>query len=542
MELTPGQTYAGKYRIVRVLGGGAMGAVYEAENVLIWRRVAIKVLHANIAQKADALRRFEREAQAAGRIGSRHIVEVLDVGELPGGERFMVMEFLEGSTLQQRIRSRGRLTPEEAAPIVLQILEGLGAAHQAEIIHRDLKPANVFLMSGRGPREGAGPSHFQGPLEFVKILDFGVSKFNVLNDEMSMTSTGAVLGTPFYMSPEQAKGSRLIDARSDLYAVGVILYECITGQVPFSAETFNELIFRIVLESPPAVESFVPILDPEFSAIIHKAIARQPGDRYQTADEFQAALTAWVAEAAAGPVLPPPQPNGAAWPVSSGPVFAPGGTVLMAEAPSMSQSMLEQLHPVMTEPEPMHLAAPQGAPSPWMPQPLPSETAPSTSQDMYVVPKQGGGFLALVLGLVGALSVGGAGLMVMKWSARRDAAVAAASASAAAGSASERLAPPPPAPPALAPTSSPEPSQAPIEARPSGALSSSSSGAPTATAAPPVAATRPGEPIPAGRAAPARAIPPARRPGAPRVPSNPAAAAAPTPTAVPGRRTISTEL
>src|SRR4051812_16814548 len=292
MQLNIGETYAGKYRIVRVLGEGAMGAVYEAENVRIRRRVAIKVLHPQIAQKADTLRRFEREAQAAGRIGSEHIVEVLDLGELPSGGRFMVMEFLEGTTLDQRIRSRGRLTPEEATPIVAQLLEGLGAAHIAHIIHRDLKPANVFLMSGRP----------QG--DFVKILDFGVSKFNVLNEEMSMTSTGAVLGTPYYMSPEQAKGSRQVDPRSDLYAVGVILYECITGQVPFSAETFNELIFRIVLESPPPVESFVPNLDSAFTALIHKAMAREANERFQTAAEFRIAMLKWAEAAVSGPVLP----------------------------------------------------------------------------------------------------------------------------------------------------------------------------------------------------------------------------------------------
>ncbi len=149
MQLTLGQIYADKYRIVRLLGEGAMGAVYEAENTRIRRRVAIKVLHPQVAQKADTLRRFEREAQAAGRIGSQHIVEVLDLGELPDGSRYMVLEYLEGTTLDQRIRSRGRLTPVEATPIVAQLLEGLGAAHKAEIIHRDLKPANVYLCPAR---------------------------------------------------------------------------------------------------------------------------------------------------------------------------------------------------------------------------------------------------------------------------------------------------------------------------------------------------------------------------------------------------------
>ena len=283
MLLEDGKIYAGRYRVVRKLGDGAMGAVYEAENVLIRRHVAIKVLHPHVAERADALRRFEREAQAAGRIGSPHIVEVLDMGELEGGARFLVMELLEGTTLAQRIREAGRLSAEEAASLVLQLLAGLSAAHAADIVHRDLKPANVFLA-----QSGAGA-------EFVKILDFGVSKFAAAGDDMAATGGGLVLGTPFYMSPEQAKGTRHIDHRSDLYAVGVILYECVTGKVPFEAETLNELIFRIVLEAPPPVESIVPDLDPAFVAILRKAMAREVGDRFQTAREMHDALAHWLA-------------------------------------------------------------------------------------------------------------------------------------------------------------------------------------------------------------------------------------------------------
>ncbi len=290
MDLAVGQVYGEKYRILRLLGQGSMGAVYEGENIRIHRKVAIKTLHQGMAEKGDTLARFEREAQAAGRIGSKHICEVLDMGDLPDGSRYMVMEHLDGVTLQQHIRSSGRLKPTEASPIVQQLLAGLGAAHAAQIIHRDLKPANVFLV--RQP----------GRDDFVKILDFGVSKFSVLSEEMSMTRTGAVLGTPYYMSPEQAKGARGTDARSDLYAVGVILYECITGQVPFSAETFNELLFRIVLESPPPAESFVPDLSPEMAALIRKSMAREPADRFQTAEEFKQALADWSAkDAAEGP-------------------------------------------------------------------------------------------------------------------------------------------------------------------------------------------------------------------------------------------------
>jgi serine/threonine-protein kinase len=285
MRLEIGQIYGEKYRILRRIGEGAMGAVYEGENIRIHRRVAIKTLHGGVASKADTVTRFEREAQAAGRIGSEHIVEVLDMGELEDGTRFMVMEFLEGMTLSQRIRSKGRLTPEETSVVLMELLEGLAGAHQAGIIHRDLKPANVFLLHSKNGRS-----------DFVKILDFGVSKFSLLGgEEMSMTSTGAVLGTPFYMSPEQAKGSAAIDLRSDIYTVGVIAYECVTGQVPYAAETFNELLFKIVLESPPPAETFVPDLDPAFAAILRKTMARDPADRYQTAAELSRAFEEWLA-------------------------------------------------------------------------------------------------------------------------------------------------------------------------------------------------------------------------------------------------------
>jgi serine/threonine-protein kinase len=302
MGLESGQVIDGKYRIVRLLGEGGMGAVYEGENVRIHRRVAIKVLHAGVAGNADAVQRFEREAQAAGRIGSDHIVEVLDLGNLPEGDRYMVMEYLDGESLSHRIQKRGRLEPNEAAPLLLQLLDGLVAAHGAGIIHRDLKPDNVFLLRSR-----------KGQGDFVKILDFGISKFNSLNADsgMSMTRTGAVMGTPFYMSPEQAKGSKQMDHRSDLYSAGVILYESVTGQVPFNADTFNELLFKIVLETAAPPERHAPGLDPTFSAIVQKAMGREPNDRFQSAAEFAAVLEGWIAAQGletGKPGLPLPRP------------------------------------------------------------------------------------------------------------------------------------------------------------------------------------------------------------------------------------------
>lgn len=286
--LSTGDIIDGKYRILRLIGEGGMGAVYEGENTRIHRRVAIKVLHPGQATHAETVARFEREAQAAGRIGSDHIVEVLDLGSLPSGERYMVMEFLEGESLSSRIRARQRLSPEETASIAIQLLEALVAAHGAGIVHRDLKPDNVFLLrSNRGQRD------------FVKLLDFGISKFNQLSGDsasgFSMTRTGAVMGTPYYMAPEQAKGARDVDHRVDIYASGVILYECVTGDVPFKADTFNQLLFKIALEQPRPIQELVPGLDPGFIAIVNQAMARDPVDRYPTALALQQALSDWLA-------------------------------------------------------------------------------------------------------------------------------------------------------------------------------------------------------------------------------------------------------
>ncbi len=291
MHLEIGQLLDNKYRIVRLLGEGGMGAVYEGENIRIRHRVAIKVLHPSVADDSAARERFEREAQAAGHIGSEHIVEVFDLGELPGGARYMVMEFLAGETLAQRVESAGRLSPAVAAPMMLQLLDGLGAAHLAGIIHRDLKPDNVFLQ-----RTKSGG-------DFVKIVDFGVSKFNALSGApMSMTRTGAVVGTPYYMSPEQVKGGKNIDHRSDLYSAGVVLFESVTGQLPFLADSFNELMFKIALEPPLDPEIASPGLDPWFASILRKATAREMADRYQSAADFTQAIAEWMQAAQVAPL------------------------------------------------------------------------------------------------------------------------------------------------------------------------------------------------------------------------------------------------
>ncbi len=329
-QINPGTVIDGKYRIVRLLGTGGMGAVYEGENVRIRRKVAIKMLHLSVSTQADVVKRFEREAQASALVGSEHICEVLDLGVLADGTRYMVMEYLDGETLSGRIKHHGRLLPYQSIPLLLQILEALGAAHAAGIIHRDLKPDNVFILPQRS-----------GMKDFIKILDFGVSKFaQTGGEEMNVTRAGAVVGTPYYMSPEQAKGSSAIDARTDVYAIGVLLYQATTGQVPYQAETFNELLFKIVLEVAPPPQVYVPDIDPEFAGIIMRAMAREPEQRFQTCADFAVALQAFhTARSSALPPLPP---------VAAPPKRAPATQVLdlaqMGPLPAMVPQNIPQTH------------------------------------------------------------------------------------------------------------------------------------------------------------------------------------------------------
>ncbi len=251
-----------------------MGSVYEAEHVALHRKVAVKVLHPQQAKKKASVQRFQNEAHVAGAIGHPNICEVYDMGELEDGSPFLVMELLQGETLAERIASEGALPFDDIIEIITQVLSGLVAAHDKGIIHRDIKPENVFLTL----RAGLPP--------MVKLLDFGISKVAGA-EELHLTRTGMVMGTPFYMSPEQARGDRNLDRRVDLYATGVMLYECLTGRRPFHASNYNALLMQILTTEPRPAREVRPAVPEGFEQVVARAMARDREKRYQSATEFQ---------------------------------------------------------------------------------------------------------------------------------------------------------------------------------------------------------------------------------------------------------------
>lgn len=282
--LAPGDIIDGKYRVVRLVGEGGMGAVYEGRNVRLDRPIAIKVMLNRISLDEDAITRFEREAQAAARIGSRHIVDILDLGELENGDRYMIMEFLQGHSLATRLKKVEKMAAADVARIGVQLLDGLSRVHDAGIIHRDLKPANVFL------------SRDEDGKDFVKILDFGVCKIpkdgGIGGDDV--TGVGDLLGTPSYMSPEQLEhGPGAVTERSDLYAVGVLLYRTVAGRLPYKAKDLGELLVALRQQKNPPLQEVLPDIDPDFAKIIDHAVEWDPAARFQTAREFGRALSEW---------------------------------------------------------------------------------------------------------------------------------------------------------------------------------------------------------------------------------------------------------
>ena len=262
----------GNYRITAKLGEGGMGVVYLAEHPVIGKKVAMKAIHPELSKNSDVVSRFVTEAKAVNQIGHEHIVDIADFGNTSDGEFYFVMEYLQGESLSDRLRRENRLDAPSALSITAQIADALNASHEQGIIHRDLKPENIFLCLNRGPGR-----------DFVKVLDFGLAKLTLSDQKVShKTRTGSVMGTPYYMSPEQCEGKIEIDHRADIYSLGVLLFEMLTGKVPFGGDGYGEIIVKHVTMPPPSVRSINDELPEELDLILYRALAKDRDQRFQT--------------------------------------------------------------------------------------------------------------------------------------------------------------------------------------------------------------------------------------------------------------------
>jgi hypothetical protein len=324
----------GNYQVTSKIGVGGMGAVYLAEHPLIGKRVALKVLHAEFSSKEDVVKRFFQEAKAVNDIQHPNIVDIVDYGVLENvqGARtvYFIMEFLDGPSLADVIRNEAPLAPERALAIALQIADALGACHASGVVHRDLKPDNIMLIQrGREP-------------DFVKVLDFGIAKLTGEQKVSVRTRTGLLMGTPAYMSPEQCEGSAAVDHRTDVYAVGILLYEMLCGQVPFTGETYGQILLQHLTQVPTPLSVTRGLIPPHVEAVVFKALEKHPDARYQTMDELMKALadpvgyverhgglSGFVGRDAMGRPLS-----------TSVSVFTPSGQVLQVPSSMLSASMV----------------------------------------------------------------------------------------------------------------------------------------------------------------------------------------------------------
>jgi serine/threonine-protein kinase len=304
-----GDKIGGKYRLERCLGTGGMGSVFLAIHEKIGKRVAIKFLLPKYVRNQIQVARFQREAKAAAAAGHPNIVDIFDIGTHEYHAPYLVMELLQGLSLGDVIGPTTPMDVPTTAYVVCQVLSALDSAHAAGVVHRDLKPDNVFLVD-----KGAS-------LPDVKLLDFGISHMadasnDTENHPYRLTKTGVVMGTPYYMSPEQASGRKDLDHRTDLYSTGVLLYECVTGQLPHNADNYHALLASILTEEPPSPLDLEPELPPRFAAVIQRAMNKDPGRRYPSASAMLDDLLPFVSERAQDSVslplaaleLPEPQP------------------------------------------------------------------------------------------------------------------------------------------------------------------------------------------------------------------------------------------
>ncbi|WP_437574921.1 protein kinase domain-containing protein [Sorangium sp. So ce887] len=316
----PGDVLAGKYRIERVLGAGGMGVVLAAWHLVLERRVAVKFLLPEAATLPDAGARFLREARAAAALDGQHIARVLDVGALDSGAAYMVLEHLTGDDLGQVLQTRGTLPLVEATDYLLQACEAIAEAHARGIIHRDLKPKNLFLT--RRP-DGT-------PL--LKVLDFGLSKFIATGDsvkEASLTATGLIMGSIHYMSPEQIRSLKYADVRTDIWALGVILYRMITGRHPFEGDSITAVTAAIIMDTPTSVMALRPDVPPAVAALVSRCLVKDPNARVQSVAEIARVLApfgtyrARLSFESIDRLLPEPAPRAGSSPAEAAPTVAP---------------------------------------------------------------------------------------------------------------------------------------------------------------------------------------------------------------------------
>ncbi len=304
---------AGKYRVLRVLGRGGMGVVYEAENTWTGRRVAVKVL-ADERRDAEQVARFLQEARTTATLRHPAVVDVLDMGRDPDTQDlYLVQELLVGETLRARLDRDGALAPAEAVRVVRAVLEGLAAAHAAGVVHRDVKPSNVMLTDG-----GARP----------RLIDFGIAKAAAGDASAVETSTGQILGTPAYMAPEQLRGERSVDAQADVWSAGAVLYECLSGRAPFRADNYNLLVYAVLSGEARPLRDAVPDVPPGLAAVVDRALSPDRARRYASAAAMLDALDApW--DRAPDPPAAPPRPARRPWALAAaGALVASAGLAL----------------------------------------------------------------------------------------------------------------------------------------------------------------------------------------------------------------------
>ena len=404
-EVQPGDLLAGKYRIERVLGRGGMGVVVSAVHEALDERVALKFLLPEALANQEAVQRFLREARAAVKIRSEHVARVTDVGTLESGAPYMVMEYLDGVDLARYLESRGPLPVPEAVEYMLQACEALAEAHALGIVHRDLKPANLFRIE----RVDGTPS--------IKLLDFGISK--VIAHQVALTQTSSMLGSPLYMAPEQMTSSKHVDARADVWALGIILFELVTGEPPFQGETLPEVCAQNLTTEPRPIRALRGDVPPELESVVARCLHKEREQRYGSVAELAVALGPFAPQRAlvsvervsrvlnrqgAEPSEPPaPARTGAetqaAWSETAVPLTIPkrstpwlavaaagllvvgGSTVLLLSRSEPDAAVAarpeegSQPVPQRTSPVPAEPSAPDAAPAPATVRPAPTDRA-----------------------------------------------------------------------------------------------------------------------------------------------------------------------